>query len=96
MEPLQGAATSNTWSSLTVERYSYLPSILGFEVLTVGLDCRTMCNEKRVADNPRLSARIALGALASVTAATGRKQASAVPEYGAAPRLVEGNPIFHL
>jgi hypothetical protein len=45
---------------------------------------------------PRLATTITFCALAPVAATTGGEQPSAVPEYGAAPRLVERDPELHL
>ena len=90
------ASTRATCWSLTIERNPNLASILGLEVITVGLDRRTMGNEERVADDPRLPRAVPFSALAPVTATTGSKKAGAIAENRAAPRLVEGDPIFYL
>jgi len=49
-----------------------------------------------MADDPRLPRAIAFSTLASVTATPRGEKASAITENRAAPRLVEGDPIFYL
>jgi hypothetical protein len=82
--------------SLTIERNPNLATILGLEVVTVGLDGRTMSNEERVADDPGLPRAVAFSALGAVAATPGSKKAGAIAENRAAPGLVEGDPIFYL
>lgn len=81
--------------SLTIEGNANLAPVLGFEVVTIGLDCGTVSNKKRVADNPRFPGAVTLRALAAVTSTPGSKQSGAVTQDRATPRLVECDPELY-
>ena len=81
--------------SLTIKSNANLASILYLEVVAVGLYCRTMSDKDRVSHNPWLSRAVAFRALVSVAATAGSKEAGTIAENGAAPGLVEGDPVFY-
>ena len=76
----------------TIQRDTDLAAILGFEILSVGFDGRTMCNQQRVPHDPGLSAAIAFRTLRAVTCTAGSKEARTIAQNGTAPGLIESNP----
>lgn len=80
----------------TVQGDANLAPILRLEIVSVGFHSGAVSYQYRVSHDPRLRRAVALRALAAVTRAAGSKQARAVSQDGAAPRLVERNPKLDL
>lgn len=83
-------------SRLTIESDTDLSTISLLEFLPVNLHRRSVGHENIVTDNPALATAVSLWALRTVTGPAGRKQTGVEPQDGAAPWLVEGDPMLHL
>ena len=81
---------------VTVQGDADLATLSGLEVLTVSLDGAAVGDKEVVADDPGLASAVTNGRLGTVGGVAGGEVAGVVAEDGAAPGLVEGDPVLAL